>query len=183
MSAENSRKPLSDSQISEILGQQGIVVARRTVAKYRESLQILPVNLSKDALDIRRRLSMNLHLTGHHFEITPAIRDYVSRKLERITHHFDHVIDVNVIMSVEKLEQKIEANVHVRGSDIHCESTDADMYAAIDGLIDKLDRTIIKHKEKSPRAPPRRRAAQAPALPSSAVGDAARPRALIPRMT
>lgn len=92
---------------------------------------------------------MNLHLTGHHLEITPAIRDYVSSKLQRITHHFDHVIDVSVILSVEKLQRRIEATVHVRGRDIFCESADADMYAAIDGLVDKLDRTIIKHKEKS----------------------------------
>jgi putative sigma-54 modulation protein len=92
---------------------------------------------------------MNIYLTGHHVEITPAIRDYVSGKLARLTHHFDHVIDVNVVLTVEKLNQKVEASVHVRGKDIHCESTDADMYAAIDGLIDKLDRTIIKHKEKS----------------------------------
>jgi len=92
---------------------------------------------------------MNLHLTGHHVEITASIRDYVSSKLQRITHHFDHVIDVNVILTVEKLSQKVEASVHVRGRDIHCESTDQDMYAAIDRLIDKLDRTIIKHKEKS----------------------------------
>jgi putative sigma-54 modulation protein len=92
---------------------------------------------------------MNLFLTGHHVEITPAIRAYVSSKLGRITHHFDHVIDVNVILSVEKLQHRIEANVHVRGKDIFCESTDFDMYAAIDSLIDKLDRTIVKHKEKS----------------------------------
>jgi putative sigma-54 modulation protein len=91
---------------------------------------------------------MNLYLTGHHLEITPSIREYVSSKLARITHHFDHVIDVNVILTVEKLNQKVEASVHVRGRDIHCESTDPDMYAAIDGLVDKLDRTIIKHKEK-----------------------------------
>ncbi|HXF66576.1 MAG TPA: ribosome-associated translation inhibitor RaiA [Burkholderiales bacterium] len=92
---------------------------------------------------------MNLHLTGHHLEITPAIRRYVSSKLQRITHHFDHVIDVNVILSVEKLQRKIEASVHVRGKDIFCQNADADMYAAIDGLIDKLDRAVIKHKEKS----------------------------------
>lgn len=92
---------------------------------------------------------MNLQLTGHHIEITPAIRDYVSTKLQRITHHFDHVIDVSVTLSVEKLRRKIEASVHVRGKDIFCESADADMYAAIDSLIDKLDRTVIKHKEKS----------------------------------
>jgi putative sigma-54 modulation protein len=92
---------------------------------------------------------MNLHLTGHQLPITPAIRDYVSTKLERIAHHFDQVIDVNVIMSVEKLDHKVEATVHVRGRDIFCETAAPDMYAAIDGLVDKLDRTIIKHKEKT----------------------------------
>ena len=92
---------------------------------------------------------MNLHLTGHHVEITSAIREYVSSKLERITHHFDRVIDVNVILSVEKLQRRIEANVHVSGRDIFCESENADMYAAIDNLVDKLDRTILKHKQKS----------------------------------
>lgn len=91
---------------------------------------------------------MNLNLTGHQLEITPAIRDYVTAKLERINRHFDHVIDVSVVLSVEKLKQKAEANVHVRGKDIFVESKDADMYAAIDGLVDKLDRQILRHKEK-----------------------------------
>ena len=92
---------------------------------------------------------MNLNVTGHHLEITPPIRDYVSSKLERITRHFDHVIDVNVILTVEKLAQKVEANIHVAGKDIHAESQDADMYAAIDALADKLDRQVLKHKEKN----------------------------------
>ena len=91
---------------------------------------------------------MNLHLTGHHVEITAAIREYVVSKLARINRHFDHVIDVNVIMTVEKLDQKIEANVHLSGKDIHVTSHDGDMYAAIDGLIDKLDRQVIKYKER-----------------------------------
>ncbi len=91
---------------------------------------------------------MNLNITGHHLEITPAIRDYVSAKLERVTRHFDHVIDVNVILTVEKLVQKIEANIHVSGKDIFAESSDNDMYAAIDALGDKLDRLVLKHKEK-----------------------------------
>jgi putative sigma-54 modulation protein len=92
---------------------------------------------------------MNLHVTGHQLAVTPAIREYVGAKLQRITHHFDQVIDVNVIMSVDKLEHQVEATVHVRGNDIFCESTADDMYAAIDGLVDKLDRTILKHKEKN----------------------------------
>ena len=91
---------------------------------------------------------MNLQLTGHHVEITPAIRDYVKHKLERINRHFDHVIDVTVIMTVEKLEQRIEANLHLSGKDIHVKMNDGDMYAAIDGLVDKLDRQVLKHKER-----------------------------------
>ncbi len=91
---------------------------------------------------------MNLHLSGHHLEITPAMRDYVTGKMTRITRHFDHVIDVNVKLSVEKLKQIVEANVHLSGKDIFVESHDTDMYAAIDILVDKLDRQIIKHKEK-----------------------------------
>ena len=97
---------------------------------------------------------MNLHLTGHHVEITPAIRDYVKSKLERINRHFEHVIDVNVVMTVEKLDQRIEANVHLSGKDIHVQAHDGDMYAAIDGLIDKLDRQVLRHKERfHPRNP------------------------------
>lgn len=92
---------------------------------------------------------MNLHITGHHLQVTPAIRDYLSTKMERVTKHFDHVIDVNVIMSVARLSQKVEATVHLRGREIFCESTQENMYAAIDALVDKLDRTLIKHKEKN----------------------------------
>jgi putative sigma-54 modulation protein len=92
---------------------------------------------------------MNLNLTGHHVEITPAIRDYVSSKLKRVAHHFDHLIEVNMILSVEKLRHRIEANVHLRGKDVFCENADTDMYAAIDGLVDKLDRALMRHKEKS----------------------------------
>ncbi|MFN7220471.1 MAG: ribosome hibernation-promoting factor, HPF/YfiA family [Burkholderiales bacterium] len=91
---------------------------------------------------------MNLHMTGHHLEITPSMRDYVASKMTRINRHFDHVIDVNMILTVEKLRQKIEANVHLSGKDIFVESADSDMYAAIDLLVDKLDRQIVKHKEK-----------------------------------
>lgn len=92
---------------------------------------------------------MNLQLSGHHLPITPAIRDYVINKLDRINRHFDHVIDVNVILTVEKLSQKCEASVHLSGKDIFVEAEHADMYAAIDSLVDKLDRQILKHKEKS----------------------------------
>ncbi len=92
---------------------------------------------------------MNLKLTGNHVEITDAMRDYVNSKISKITRHFDHVIDVSVILSVEKLKQKAEANVHVRGKDIFVETDSEDMYASIDSLVDKLDRQILKHKEKN----------------------------------
>lgn len=91
---------------------------------------------------------MNLHLTGHHLEITPALRDYVSAKMDRITQHFDRVIDLKVTLSVEKLVQKAEATLHVPGSDIHVECSNDDMYSAIDLLTDKLDRQVLKFKEK-----------------------------------
>ena len=92
---------------------------------------------------------MNLTISGHHLEVTPAIRDYVSEKLERVKRHFDHVINISVIMQVEKLVHKVEATLHVRGHDLHAHSEDANMYAAIDLLADKLDRQIVRHKEKT----------------------------------
>lgn len=96
---------------------------------------------------------MNLTISGHHLELTPAIRDYVQSKLERIKRHFDHVIDAAVILTVDKLaekekRQKAEINLHLRGARLHVESIAQDIYSAIDGLIDKLDRQVIKHKSK-----------------------------------
>ena len=96
---------------------------------------------------------MNLNLSGHHLEITPAIRSYISSKLGRVMRHFDHVIDAHVILSVAKLQQKAEITLHVRGKDIHCECRDADLYAAIDLLVDKLDRQVLKYKGKRYRKP------------------------------
>jgi putative sigma-54 modulation protein len=91
---------------------------------------------------------MNLNITGHHVEVTPAIREYVTTKLDRVIRHFDNVTSVGVILSVEKLKQKAEVTVHVRGKDIFVESDDNDMYAAIDSLADKLDRQVQKYKQK-----------------------------------
>jgi putative sigma-54 modulation protein len=92
---------------------------------------------------------MNLNITGHHIEVTPAIREYVTEKISKVTRHFDQVIDVNVILSVEKLVQKAEVNVHVSGKDIFVQAEDANLYAAIDSLTDKLDRQVVKYKEKN----------------------------------
>jgi putative sigma-54 modulation protein len=91
---------------------------------------------------------MNLQVSGHHLDITPALHDYVTGKLERITRHFDNVIDVNVILSVDKLNQKAEVTVHLAGKDVYVESIDEDLYAAVDGLVDKLERQVQKYKQK-----------------------------------
>jgi putative sigma-54 modulation protein len=92
--------------------------------------------------------AMQISVTGHHVEVTASLRGYVEKKLERITRHFDHVIDVHCVLTVEKLRQKAEATLHVRGNVIHADATELDMYAAIDALTDKLDRCVKKHKEK-----------------------------------
>lgn len=91
---------------------------------------------------------MQLNLTGHHIEITDALRDYVTSKLEKIERHFDHVTNVHVILSVQKNRQMAEATIHITGNDLFANAEHDDMYAAIDALIDKLDRQVRKHKEK-----------------------------------
>lgn len=91
---------------------------------------------------------MNLNITGHHVEVTPAIHEYITGKLDRVIRHFDNVTSINVIISVEKLKQKAEVTLHVRGKDIYVESDDSDLYAAIDSMADKLDRQVIKYKQK-----------------------------------
>ncbi|MFM1885317.1 MAG: hypothetical protein RL026_474 [Pseudomonadota bacterium] len=91
---------------------------------------------------------MQIKMTGHHVEVTDSLRQYVEKRLERVMRHFDHVHDVHVTLTVEKLEQKAEATLHVSGAAIHAVAVDANMYAAIDALADKLDRAVLKHKEK-----------------------------------
>ncbi|AHE99311.1 ribosome hibernation-promoting factor, HPF/YfiA family [Thioalkalivibrio paradoxus] len=91
---------------------------------------------------------MQINLTGHHVDITNALRDYVEDKFQRLERHFDQVIDIHVVLTVEKNHNKAEANLQVSGNQIHADATHDDMYAAIDGLIDKTDRQLIKHKEK-----------------------------------
>ncbi len=91
---------------------------------------------------------MRVNLTGHHVEITAALKDYLHSKLDRIERHFDNVTAVTCILTVEKLRHKAEAKITVRGGTLFADAIEDDMYAAIDGLIDKLDRQIKKHKEK-----------------------------------
>jgi len=94
---------------------------------------------------------MQLNLTGRHVDITEPLRDYVTNKFAKLERHFDHINNVHVILDIEKLSQKAEATLHVNGGELFATSVHADMYAAIDSLIDKLDRQVIKHKEKLSR--------------------------------
>ncbi|NBW78054.1 MAG: ribosome-associated translation inhibitor RaiA [Betaproteobacteria bacterium] len=96
---------------------------------------------------------MNLTISGHHLEVTPALRSYVTSKLDRISRHFDQVVDVKVLLSVEKQKEKerrqrAECNIHVKGSDLFAECSNQDLYAAVDELMDKLDRKVVRHKDK-----------------------------------
>jgi putative sigma-54 modulation protein len=92
---------------------------------------------------------MQLDLSGHHVEITPALRGYVQKKFDRISRHFEQLIDVHCILTVEKLRHKAEATLMLRGNKIYADATEENMYAAIDALADKLDRCVKKHKEKA----------------------------------
>lgn len=91
---------------------------------------------------------MQVNISGQHLEVTDTLRDYVNEKFERLARHFDRITNVQVIMQVEKLKQKIEATLHVAGGEVVANAEHEDMYAAIDLLADKLDRQLIKHKEK-----------------------------------
>ena len=91
---------------------------------------------------------MQINLTGHHIEITDSLRNYVDTKFSKLERHFDHISNVHVILNVEKLAQKAEATMHLSGAEVSASSENQDMYAAIDSMVDKLDRQVIKHKEK-----------------------------------
>lgn len=91
---------------------------------------------------------MQLNLSGHQIDISPALKNYVSTKLKRLERHFDHVTNANVVLSIEKLDRRAEATVHVTGGRLFADARESTMYAAIDALADKLDRQITRHKEK-----------------------------------
>jgi putative sigma-54 modulation protein len=93
--------------------------------------------------------AMNLSIIGHHLDVTPAIREYIHSKMARVLRHFDHVIDIQVMLSIEPLKHRAEITLHVRGKDIHCEASEANLYASLDLLIDKIDRKIIQHKDRT----------------------------------
>jgi len=99
------------------------------------------------------RVRMNLTISGHHLEVTPALRGYVTQKLDRIMRHFDQVVDVRVLLSIENQKEKqgrqrAECNIHVKGNDLFAECASEDLYAAVDELVDKLDRQVVRHKDR-----------------------------------
>ena len=96
---------------------------------------------------------MNLTISGHHLDVTPALRNYVMEKLQRVLRHFDQVIDVKVLLSVHNesekdKRQRAECTIRVKGNDLFAESAHEDLYAAVDELMDKLDRQVVRHKDK-----------------------------------
>ncbi|MFT4767965.1 MAG: putative sigma-54 modulation protein [Glaciecola sp.] len=91
---------------------------------------------------------MQIVISGHHVEVTDALREYVEAKFERLQRHYSQISKSDVTLIVEKMVQKAEATVHIAGKDLFAAADSEDMYAAIDALADKLDRQLIKHKEK-----------------------------------
>lgn len=91
---------------------------------------------------------MQINISGHHVKVTTSLKDYVEKKFERLTRHFDHVLNIHVILTVEKQAQKAEASLQVSGNKIYADASNEGMYAAVDSLVDKLDRQIVKYKEK-----------------------------------
>ncbi|MEM6709990.1 MAG: ribosome-associated translation inhibitor RaiA [Pseudomonadota bacterium] len=91
---------------------------------------------------------MQLSITGHHLDITDSLRHYVTEKIERLERHYDNITNVHVVLTVEKLQQRAEATMHLSGAEVFADANCEDLYAAIDQLSHKLDRQIIRHKEK-----------------------------------
>ena len=91
---------------------------------------------------------MQISISGHHVDITDSLHHYVSTKVDKIVRHFDHVTNTNVVLQVEKKRHMAEATINTKGAMIHASSSCDDMYAAIDAMVGKLDRQVIKHKEK-----------------------------------
>lgn len=91
---------------------------------------------------------MQINISGHHVKVTTPLREYVEKKFERLTRHFDHVINIHVVLTVEKLTHNAEASLQVSGNRIFADASNEGMYAAVDALVDKLDRQIVKYKEK-----------------------------------
>ena len=91
---------------------------------------------------------MQLSISGRHLDVTDALKEHVASKLTKLERHYDHITNVHVVLSVDKLDQRAEATAHASGAELFADAVAEDLYAAIDMLADKLDRQVIKHKEK-----------------------------------
>lgn len=91
---------------------------------------------------------MQINLTGHHVDITSSLREYVTTKFSKLEKHFDHINNVHIVLTVEKLKQSAEATIHLKGNELFASANNEDMYKAIDSLIDKLDKQVLKYKGK-----------------------------------
>lgn len=91
---------------------------------------------------------MQLSISGRHIDVTDALKDYVTGKLAKLERHYDHITNIHVVLSVDKVDQKAEATAHVSGAELFADAVSEDLYAAVDMLADKLDRQVIRHKEK-----------------------------------
>jgi putative sigma-54 modulation protein len=123
-------------------------------AKFRQPTGKLGPLALLNPFPMEKESFMNLTISGHHLEVTPALRGYVTSKLDRIARHFDQVVDIKVLLTVDnmkekELRQRAECNVHVKGRDLFAESSHADLYAAVDELTDKLNRQVGRYKEKT----------------------------------
>jgi len=117
----------------------------RRVSAYRREKSVL----SGPPMTSQKKESiMNTSIKGIHLEVTPALREAVLAKLQKVTGHFDKLVSTSVVLSVEKLQQRAEVTVHIKGKDLYAEHSGEDMYAAIDQVMEKLDRQLAKHKEQ-----------------------------------
>ena len=91
---------------------------------------------------------MQLNITGRHVDISDALREFVSTKLKKLERHFDHITHAHVILTVDKIHNKAEATLHSSGAELFAEADGENMYTAIDKMVDKLDRQLLKHKDK-----------------------------------
>ncbi len=149
IAAENPAKPLSDSKLTTICPNRvswwHVVPSLSTESLY-PFRHLTSVNNWFDTTD--KEDTMQLNITGHNVEITPALREFVNAKFSKLEQFFDRINQVYIVLKVEKVTQIADANLHVNGGEIHASAEGQDMYAAIDGLIDKLARQLTKHKDK-----------------------------------
>lgn len=149
IAAENPAKPLSDSKLTSMLSEQGSwwpAVPLRSIENLYPYRRQTSANSWSDPTD--KEDTMQLNITGQNVEITEALREFVNTKFAKLEQYFERINQVYIVLKVEKVTQVADATLHVNGGELHASSEGQDMYAAIDGLIDKLARQLTKHKDK-----------------------------------